>query len=163
MARYFEKISWEQWQKDIGNDKQIYDNHKLPKRQTKYSAAYDFESPIAFTLHTGEIKTVPTGVKFTMNEDEFLMLVIRSSMGFKHNVRMTNQIGIFEKDFYNNKTNEGHAMICLQNHGTEDYNVKIGDRIAQGIFSKFLTIDNEEEIKTIRTGGLGSTNKEETK
>lgn len=51
-------------------------------------------------------------------------------------------------------------MLRLQNHGTEDYVVKVGDRIAQGIFTTFLTVDNEEPVKGERTGGLGSTNKE---
>ena len=35
-----------------------------------------------------------------------------------------------------------------------------GDKFAQGIFVKFLTVDNEEEIKTERKGGFGSTTKE---
>lgn len=156
--RKFERISWEQWQKDIGSDKSDYDNLSLPARQTKHSAGYDFYSPIDFVLHPGEIKKVPTGVKFTMNEDEMLMLVVRSSMGFKYNVRMTNQIGIFESDYYNNPINEGHAWFSLQNHGDKDYIVKKGDRIGQGIFVKFLTVDNEEEILSTRNGGLGSTN-----
>lgn len=163
MARYFEKISWEQWKKDIGTDKSVYETHTLPIRATKYSAGYDFKSPIAFVLHPGEIKKVPTGVKFTMNEDEMLMLVVRGSMGFKHNVRLTNQVGIFESDYYNNISNEGHAWISLQNHGTQDYVVQIGDRIGQGIFTKFLTVDNEKEIVEERIGGFGSTNKEERK
>jgi len=161
MARFFEKISWEQWQKDIGNDKEVYENHELPKRQTKFSAGYDFRSPIDFVLHPGEIKKFPTGVKFMMEEDEMLMLVVRSSMGFKYNVRLTNQIGIFESDYYNNNDNEGHAWISLQNHGNEDFIVKVGDRIGQGIFTKFLTVDNEAEILTERIGGVGSTNEEE--
>lgn len=163
MARYFEKISWEQWKKDIGTDKSVYEAHTLPIRATKYSAGYDFKSPIAFVLHPGEIKKVPTGVKFTMNEDEMLMLVVRGSMGFKHNVRLTNQVGIFESDYYNNISNEGHAWISLQNHGTQDYVVQIGDRIGQGIFTKFLIVDNEKEIVEERIGGFGSTNKEERK
>lgn len=163
MARYFEKISWEQWQKDIGKDREVYDNHELPKRQTKYSAGYDFKSPIDFVLHPGDVKKIPTGVKFTMNEDEMLMLFVRGSMGFKHNVRMTNQVGIFERDYFNNVTNEGHAWISLQNHGSEDFIVKIGDRIGQGVFTKFLTVDDEEKIETVRKGGFGSTNKEESK
>ena len=96
-----------------------------------------------------------------MQQDEMLMLVVRSSIGFKHNVRMTNQIGIFESDFYNNKTNEGHAMISLQNEGDKDFVIHKGDRIVQGIFVKFLTVDDEEEITTIREGSIGSTNKEE--
>lgn len=163
MARYFEKISWEQWQKDIGTELEVYNQHELPKRQTKYSAGYDFRSPIAFILHPGEVKKVPTGVKFTMQEDEFLMLVVRGSMGFRYNVRMTNQIGIFESDYYNNESNEGHAWISLQNHGSEDYVVRIGDRIAQGIFTKFLMVDEEEPIIVERKGGFGSTDKEELK
>lgn len=158
MARYFEKISWKQWKKDVGDSLEVYVKHELPKRQTKASAGYDFKSPIDFVLHPGEIKKIPTGVKFTMNEDEMLMLVVRSSMGFKHNIRMTNQVGIFESDYYNNENNEGHAWISLQNHGTEDYVVKIGDRIGQGIFINFLTVDDEDTITNIRKGGIGSTN-----
>lgn len=163
MARYFEKISWEQWQKDIGKDKEVYMHHELPKRQTKYSAGYDFQSPIDFILQPGDVKKIPTGVKICMNEDEMLMLVVRSSMGFKHNVRMTNQIGIFESDYFNNVSNEGHAWISLQNHGNEDFVVKVGDRIGQGIFTKFLVIDDEKTISNERKGGFGSTDKEERK
>lgn len=163
MARYFEKISWDQWQKDISNDREVYDNHNLPKRQTKFSAGYDFESPIDFVLHPGDVKKIPTGVKIAMNEDEMLMLVVRGSIGFKHNVRMTNQVGIFESDYFNNISNEGHAWISLQNHGDEDFVIKVGDRIGQGIFTKFLTVDNEESIENERKGGFGSTNKEERK
>lgn len=163
MARYFEKISWEQWQKDIGTDEEVYTNHELPKRQTKFSAGYDFKSPIDFVLHPGDVKKIPTGVKIAMNEDEMLLLVVRSSVGFKYNVRMTNQVGIFESDYFNNESNEGHAWISLQNHSNEDFIVKKGDRIAQGIFTKFLTVDHEETIITERKGGFGSTNEEERK
>jgi dUTP pyrophosphatase len=94
-----------------------------------------------------------------MNEDEMLMLVNRSSFGFKYNVRMCNQIGIIESDFYNNVENEGHMYIKLQNEGTEDFTIKIGDRICQGIFAKFLVVDEEKEINNVRKGGLGSTGK----
>lgn len=163
MARYFEKISWEQWQKDIGTDKKCYKNHELPQRQTKYSAGYDFKSPVSFVLHPNDVKKIPTGVKCNMNEDEMLMIVVRSSMGFKYNIRMTNQVGIIESDYYNNPSNEGHMWICLQNHGTEDFVVNEKDRIVQGIFTQFLTVDNEEKNIKERKGGFGSTDKEERK
>ena len=161
--RGFEKISFERWQKDINSSLEEYNNFELPKRATKYSAGYDFRSPIACVIHPGEVKKIPTGVKIRMNEDEMMMLVVRSSTGFKYNVRMTNQVGIFESDFYNNETNEGHAMVSLQNEGTEDFIIQKGDRIVQGIFTKFLTVDGEEEITTVRKGSIGSTNKEEKK
>ncbi len=161
MSRYFEKISFEQFKKDCSDDIELYNSYSLPKRSTKYSAGYDFFSLYDFILKPGEIKKIPTGVKICMNEDEMLMLVVRSSMGFKYNVRMCNQIGIFESDYYNNINNEGHAWLKLQNEGDKDYIVKKGDAICQGIFTKFLTVDNEEKIINERKGGLGSTNKEE--
>lgn len=156
--RKFEKISFEQFKKDVCDDKELYEEFKLPKRATKNSAGYDFCSLFDFTLKPNETIKLPTGVKFTMNSDEMLMLVIRSSQGFKYNVRMCNQVGIFEKDYYNNETNEGHAWVKLQNHGDKDYVVKKGEAICQGIFVKFLTVDDEEEISNVRKGGLGSTN-----
>ena len=160
MARGFEKISFEQFKKDVSDDKKLYEEYGLPKRSTKNSAGYDFFSLFDFVLKPGEIKKIPTGVKVKMNTDEMMMLFVRSSMGFKYNVRMCNQVGIFESDYYNNETNEGHAWLKIQNEGDKDYFVKKGDAICQGIFTKFLTVDDEEEIKKIRKGGLGSTNKE---
>lgn len=156
--RYFEKISFEQFKKDISNDKKLYNEYNLPKRQTKYSAGYDFESLFDFTLKPGETKKMATGVKVNMNSDEMLMIVIRSSLGFKHNTRMCNQIGIVESDYYNNPDNDGHLFVKIQNEGINDLVIKKGDRICQGIFVKFLTVDNEEEIKNKRTSGIGSTN-----
>ena len=155
--RYFEKISFEQFKIDVCDDINLYNEYKLPKRATKNSAGYDFYSLFDFTLKPNEIKKIPLGVKFNMNSDEMLMLVVRSSQGFKYNVRLVNQIGIFESDYYNNPSNEGHAWLKLQNHGDKDYVVKKGDAICQGIFTKFLTVDNEEEILNERNGGLGST------
>ena len=38
-----------------------------------------------------------------------------------------------------------------------DFSIAIGDKIAQGIFTKFLTCG--EEITEERSGGLGSTGK----
>lgn len=155
--RGFEKISFEQFKKDVSDDKDLYDQIKLPKRSTKYSAGYDCYSLFDFVLKPNEAKKIPLGIKISMETDEMFMLVVRSSMGFKYNVRMCNQIGIFESDYYNNPSNEGHAWLRLQNEGTEDFIVKKGDAICQGIFTKFLTVDSEEEIINERIGGLGST------
>ena len=139
--RKFEKISFEQFKKDVCSDEDLYNEYSLPKRGTKYSAGYDFFALQPFTLKPGETIKVPTGVKVTMNEDEMLMIVVRSSQGFKYNVRLCNQVGIIESDYYNNETNEGHLFIRLQNHGDKDYIVKKGDAICQAIFTKFLTVD----------------------
>ena len=156
--RKFEKISFEQFKKDICDDKKLYDEYTLPKRSTSCSAGYDFFAIEGFTLKPNEIKKIPSGYKAHFRENEMLMILVRSSMGFKYNVRMCNQVGIIESDYYNNESNEGHMWIALQNQGTEDFTVKKSDAYAQGIFTTFLLTDDDNTTE-IRTGGIGSTNK----
>ena len=69
---------------------------------------------------------VPTGIKVCMEDDDVLLLIDRSSMGFKYNVRMCNQVGVIDADYYNNSNNEGHMWIKIQNEGDKDYIVKEG-------------------------------------
>ena len=66
--RKFEKISFNQWQKDVNSSKKEYDSFELPKRQTKYSAGYDFRMPIDDVIKPGEVKKFPTGVKLLCNK-----------------------------------------------------------------------------------------------
>jgi dUTP pyrophosphatase len=158
--RKFEKISYEQFKKDIDESKDLYDSYNIPRRHTKYSAGYDFEVIKPFTMNPGDIVKIPTGIKVQMNEDEILMIVVRSSMGFKYNLRMCNQVGIIESDFYNNPSNEGHMWIALQNEGTEEIVFNSGDRFAQGILTKFLKTD-DDECDIDRLGWSWNKNKEE--
>lgn len=113
--RKFEKISFNQFKKDISDNIDLYNEYNLPKRETKYAAAYDFEALFDYTLMPGEIKKIPTGVKVCMEDDEVFLLIVRSGMGFKYNVRMCNQVGVIDSDYYNNKDNEGHIWICIKN------------------------------------------------
>ncbi len=154
--RKFEKVSIDEFSKYY--DKKLYEEYDLPKRMTSHSAGYDFFAIEGFTLKPGEIKKIPTGYKATFGSDEMLMILVRSSMGFKYNVRMTNQVGIIESD-YNNIDNEGHMFVSLQNEGDRDFVVKKGEGYAQGIFTKFLICDDDVTTNE-RQGGLGSTNKE---
>ncbi|MCI9585418.1 MAG: hypothetical protein HFH45_02130 [Bacilli bacterium] len=157
--RKFEKISLEQFKQDTGLTEKEYELYHTPKRSTKYSAGYDFMALTDFTINPNEIKLIPTGIKADMNEDEVLMIYIRSSLGFKFNLRMCNQTGIIDKDYYNNQDNEGHIFVKIQNEGNKPKEFKQGENIVQGIFTKFLTVDDEETIEKERSGGFGSTNK----
>ena len=90
-------------------------------------------------------------------DDEYLGIHIRSSLAFKKNLNLVNSQGVIDADYYNNEDNEGHIMIGLINFGDEDVEITKGMRIAQAIFYKFLTIDDEKNVDTIRSGGFGST------
>ena len=155
--RKFEKISFEQFKKDVYDDRDLYDSYELPRRGSKNSCGYDFFALEDMVLQPGEIKKIPTGYKAKFNEDEMLMLVVRSSMGFKYNVRMCNQVGIIDSDYYNNSDNEGHMWVSLQNEGNKDYEIKKGTAYCQGIFVKYLTCG--DEVESSRVSGIGSTNK----
>ena len=47
----------------------------------------------------------------------------------------------------------------ITNNGKEDFIINRNDRVAQGVFMKYLTVDDEDEIINERTGGIGSTGK----
>lgn len=155
VERYFEKISFEQFKKDVSDNKYLYDEYLLPRRATKNSGGYDFFAIEDVVIEPGERKKFPTGYKAKFMNDEILMIVVRSSMGFKYNVRMCNQVGIIDSDYYNNLDNEGHMWMCLQNEGNETYVIKKGTAYGQGIFLKYLTCGDVVEEE--RTAGIGST------
>lgn len=155
--RKFEKISFDQFKKDVKDDINFYKQYRMPERSTKSSAGYDIFSIEEGIIKKGESKAFKTGLKVCMNPDEVLFLCSRSSQGYKYDVCLTNCVGVIDSDFYNNETNEGHFQIKLSNNGKQDYVVNIGDKIAQGIFVKYLTVDSEKEIENERKGGIGST------
>lgn len=154
--RYFEKISREQFLKDVSDGN--YDLVELPCRKSINSAGYDFISFKKYIMKPGDILKIPTAVKVCLNKDEYLGIYVRSSMGFKYNIRMCNQVGIIDSDYYNNIDNEGHIWICLKNEGDKDYVINVGDSFAQGIFTKYLVTDDDNAFG-VRVGGLGSTNR----
>ena len=159
--RKFEKISFEQFKKDISDDEKLYESYSLPKRSTKNSAGYDIASLEEYTLKPGEAHIFVTGLKVTMNSDEVLYLYGRSSFGYKYNITLANSVGVIDSDFYNNIDNEGHFKVKLINHGEKEVKINIGDRITQGVFMKYLIVDKKKKIIKERKGGLGSTDKEE--
>ena len=128
----------------------------LPKRATKNSIAYDFYSPEDFVVEPHSKYMLWTGIKAQFQDDEALILNVRSSMG-KKNIMLSNTQAWVESDYYNNENNEGEIGLFFYNYGDEKCEVKKGDRIAQGMFIKYLITDNDNAEGT-RNGGFGSTN-----
>ena len=128
----------------------------LPKRATKFSAGYDFYSPVDVIIPANSSVLVWTNVKAKFMEDEVLILCVTSGMG-KRGLMLANNLGIIDSDYYNNVNNDGNIGFRLYNFTNSDYEIKVGDKIGQGIFTKFLKVDNEAEIEKVREGGFGST------
>ena len=144
--RDLEKISFKQFTKDIKDGKKIYEEYKLPIRDSKATAGYDLFLINDIEIKPNEIIKIPTGLKAYFEEDEVLLIFVRSSMGFKYNIRLVNQVGIIDADYYNNKDNEGHIFIKIQNEGNETVKLKAGEAIAQGIFIKYLTTESDNNL-----------------
>ena len=131
---------------------------ELPTRQTIDSAGYDFCILEDTVFPPNKKVMVKSGVKAYMQKNEFLQIHIRSSIGVKKNLRLVNSVGIIDADYYNDPKTEGHIMFPIINFGDEEVVLKKGERITQGIFLKYLTIDDDEKSKKeIRQGGFGST------
>ncbi len=156
--RDFEKISFEQFKKDVKDDIKLYNKYQLPQRDSDMTAGYDLYLLEDLDIKPGEVKKLPTGLKSYFEKDEVLFIIVRSSTGFKYNIRLCNQVGVIDADYYNNIDNEGHMFVKLKNEGTETIVLKKNDRYIQGIFQKYYIVENDIASHE-RVGGLGSTNK----
>lgn len=128
----------------------------LPTRGSSTAMAYDFYATGNYAVEPNAIAKVWTDVKAYMQENECLILNVRSSMGGKF--MLANTQGWIDADYYSNEDNDGNIGIFLKNISKEVQYIKEGDRIAQGAFFNFLVADNGNTDE-VRKGGFGSTNK----
>ena len=70
---------------------------------------------------------------------------------------LKNTTGIVDSDYYSNESNDGNIGLALYNTTDEAVVIQKGERLVQGIFMKYLTVDNDTFLKEKRTGGIGST------
>ena len=134
----------------------------LPERKTKFSAGYDIEAAEDITIPKfvpGMKPTlVKTGLKAYMMDDEVLYLYNKSSTPGKKGLILANSVGVIDKDYYGNPDNDGHIMFAFFNIKDEDIEIRKGDAIGQGVFAKYLIID-DDNADGIRQSGFGSTSK----
>ena len=134
-----------------------YDDILLPKRATVGSAGYDFFAPYDLSIAPNQTVKVPTGIRVQIDEGWVLKIYPRSSLGFKYRLRLDNTVGIIDSDYFN-ADNEGHIFIKMTNLSDTPLFVEKGKGFAQGIFVEY-GITRDDECETLRTGGMGSTDK----
>lgn len=127
----------------------------LPLRADKGSAGYDFRTPVKIELKPNEKKLVFTDVKAYMLEDEVLELYVRSSIGVKKGIVLSNGTGVIDSTYYNS-SNDGNIGLPLWNTSNETVVLEANERVAQGVFKKYLTIDDDVTLHNERVGGFGS-------
>ncbi len=162
---HFEKISFEQWCKDITFDvdrttlRRWYENIKLPKQGTEHSMGVDFFMPYTIRVLAHNKVKIPTGIRWVFDKNDSmhygLLLVPRSSVGIKNGMRLLNTIGVVDADYYMSD-NEGHIILFMENTTDKDVVLTNGKGIIQGLIVPY-TIPQDAVSDTERHGGFGST------
>ena len=131
----------------------------IPQRKTAKSAGYDI---VALTnedvyLSPGQSVNLATGLKACMEYDEVMLLFIRSSLGIKKGITLSNSCAVIDADYYNNSDNEGEIFFQIINLSPFPIIIQKGEIIGQGIIKEYKL--TEDDCATgLREGGFGSTN-----
>lgn len=131
----------------------------LPTRKTKNSAGYDIVCPYDVRIEGKCFGVIPTNIKAWMPADEYLAIYARSSLFKKKHLMLANSVGIVDSDYFGNEDNDGNIGIAVVNVSSETVTISKGEAIAQGIFTKYYTVSDDDATGS-RTGGFGSTDRE---
>ena len=98
---------------------------------------------------------VPTGISVAIPKNYEIQIRPRSGLAAKNNISILNTPGTIDSDY------RGEIKIILFNHGSDEFLINNGDRIAQIVLMPVHKIDFEEVDNlpdTVRgEGGFGST------
>lgn len=136
---------------------------------TNFSAGFDIPANEFKLLEPGEHALIATGLFLINGEEEAKMLAkinknshfpvipelqirSRSGLAWKNRVVVLNSPGTIDWDYVSPK----EIKVMLINHGSEAFQVNVGDRIAQGVCALTFRCPEVEVADVTRTGGFGS-------
>ena len=127
----------------------------LPAYATSGAAGMDVLSAESVTIRPGQRHAVATGLAVAIPENYEIQVRPRSGLAFKHGITVPNTPGTIDSDY------RGELKVILINHGSDDFAIVRGDRIAQLVLAPVTQArwDEVEELdETDRgEGGFGST------
>ena len=131
--------------------------HDLPVYATSGSSGFDLRAnvPRNTLLLPGKWAILPTGLHFGIPEGYEIQVRSRSGLAARNGIFVLNSPGTIDSDY------KAEVCIILFNLGTEPFEIKPGDRIAQAVVVKVEKVNliaTEVLDKTgDRGGGFGST------
>lgn len=129
----------------------------LPTYATHGSSGFDLRAdvPRVTVLPPGERAVIPTGLHFEIPEGYELQVRSRSGLAVKNGIFVLNSPGTVDSDY------RDEVCVILCNLGDQNFEIKPGDRIAQGVIvgvEKASLIEvSEVSREEDRGGGFGST------
>ena len=134
---------------------------KIPEYMSELAAGMDIhalpEAPV--TLRPGERCLLPTGLAMAIPAGYEVQVRPRSGLAIKHGISLVNTPGTIDADY------RGEIKIILINHGTEDFVIEPGERIAQLVVAPVCQAQLCEVTELSETergsGGFGHTGRGE--
>lgn len=136
--------------------KLVHPDAVSPTRAHEEDAALDLYSVEDKLIVPNDHAAVDIGVAVEIPDGVVGLVFARSGMGFKHNVTLSNGIGVVDSTY------RGTLMVALSNHHKSDsFRVAKGDRIAQLVLVPIILGSTEvvDSLSDTERGesGFGST------
>ena len=135
--------------------KKLSTSSQLPTRSSPFAAGYDLTSTLSTTIPPGKRSLIPTGISIAIPSGHYARIAPRSGLAWRGGLQVG--AGVVDEDY------RGEVKVLLFNQGSEDVDIKEGDRVAQLILEKISTPDVIEVSELPDTqrgdGGFGSTGK----
>jgi len=134
-------------------------NNPLPDYQTPSAAGLDvcafLEEPLV--IKPMERMLISTGLFLEIPDGFEVQIRPRSGLALKHGITVLNSPGTIDADY------RGEVKVLLINLGTEPFEIKSGERVAQMILAKHESLQwklvTELASSKRGSGGYGSTGK----
>jgi dUTP pyrophosphatase len=127
----------------------------LPAYATDGAAGMDVVSAEDVTLAPGARHAVATGLAMAIPPGFEVQVRPRSGLALKYGITVPNTPGTIDSDY------RGELKVILINHGTEPFEIRRGDRVAQLVLApvtRATWLEVEHLDETARgEGGFGST------
>ena len=131
----------------------------VPAYASSGAAGFDLRAAApegeTLVLKPGARAMVPTGLSVAIPDGYEMQVRPRSGLAFKNGVTVVNAPGTVDSDY------RGQVCVLLINLGEEDFAIRRGDRIAQGIIAaapQWPLVEVDDLDATERgAGGFGST------
>jgi dUTP pyrophosphatase len=127
----------------------------LPAYQSDGAAGFDLCAAADMRLEPGAWAAVGTGIAVALPAGTELQVRPRSGLAARHGVTVLNAPGTVDSDY------RGEITVLLVNHGPAPFDIRRGDRIAQGVLAPVLRarFAAAEELDATARGphGFGST------
>jgi dUTP pyrophosphatase len=118
-------------------------------------AGADLSANESVTIEPGGRALIGTGLSMAIPDGYAGFVLPRSGLAIKSGVTVSNAPGLIDSGY------RGELRVGLTNHGTEPFDIAVGDRIAQLVIMKVESpefMDVEVLDETVRgSGGFGST------